>query len=282
VLQNSLETLLKRALPDGGFSSYPGREYRPDSTAWAVLAFKAAGLPPAAFDHALSRLKKSQLPDGRVSLAPDHPEVIWPTPLAILAWHGLEPYKRSQDSALNFLLRTSAKLKTFQIWPPFYKYNEVPGWPWVENTYSWVEPTALSLIALKTSGLKSHPRVQGGIQMLLERQLPQGGWNYGNTVVFDQELIPLPDTTGAALTALAGLIPKNKIDKSLAYLRETVKQSRTPLSLGWGVYGLDAWGEKPEAAEIWIQEALKKQESFSPLDTSALSLLIIAYHKNRS
>ncbi len=113
--------------------------------------------------------------------------------------------------------------------------------------------------------------------MLLNRQLPKGGWNYGNTIVFDQELFPMPDTTGIALTALAGQVPQNQINKSLDYLKNRVKQTRTPLSLGWALLGLGAWGERPAESQDWILETLKKQKVFGPYDTSSLSLLIIAF-----
>ena len=131
--------------------------------------------------------------------------------------------------------------------------------------------------SLKMTENGSHKRVREGILMLLNRQLPKGGWNYGNTIVFDQELFPLPDTTGIALTALAGQVPQNQINKSLDYLKNRVKQIRTPLSLGWALLGLGAWGERPAESQDWILETLKKQKVFGPYDTSSLSLLIIAF-----
>jgi hypothetical protein len=274
VINKALDILRRRALPEGGFSAYPDGEYRPDATAWAVLAFKAAGMPPATFDQALSRLKKSQMADGRVCLAPDHPETSWPTPLAILAWQDLLPYRESHQRAINFLVQQTGKRPVFQIWPPFVRHENVQGWPWIENTFSWIEPTALAMIALKTAGLGSHPRVRGGVQMLLERQLPSGGWNYGNTVVFDQELLPLPDTTGLALSALSGMASHNQVEKSLEYLQKTVKQTRTPFSLGWALSGLGDWCSRPAEGKERVLETLAKQGS---LDTPVLSLLITIF-----
>jgi hypothetical protein len=62
------------------------------------------------------------------------------------------------------------------------------------------------VIALKATGHLQHDRVREGIRMMLDRQLPHGGWNYGNSVVFGRELRPMPESTGAALTGLAGQV----------------------------------------------------------------------------
>ncbi len=277
IINTLLEMLYRRVLSAGGFSANPGQGYRPDATAWAILAFEAAGIRNQTINLARSRLMKDQLPDGRVSLSPDHPEVIWPTPLAVLAWQGSDNYLQAQRLAINFILKITGQLRSFQIWLPFVRYKEVKGWPWVEKTFSWTVPTALSIIALKKTGNGKHKRVQDGIAMLLDRQLPKGGWNFGNTIIFDQELFPMPDTTGIALTALSGEVPQNQINKSIEYLKNEVRQIRTPLSLGWALLGLSAWGERLAKSQDWILETLKKQQVLGDYDTSSLSLLLIAF-----
>jgi hypothetical protein len=113
--------------------------------------------------------------------------------------------------------------------------------------------------------------------MILDRQLPHGGWNYGNTLVFDQELYPMPDTTGLALNALAWEVREDQVTRSLEYLKARIKHWRTPLSLGWSLLGLGAWGARPEDAESWIIESLKKQDYLTTYDTPSMSLLITAF-----
>jgi hypothetical protein len=78
----------------------------------------------------------------------------------------------------------------------------------VAGTHSWIEPTALGVIALKAAGHERHERVQEAIRMILDRQLPHGGWNYGNTFVFGRELRPMPESSGAALAGLAGQVER--------------------------------------------------------------------------
>lgn len=82
-----VDMLRSRALADGGFASHPTQQHsRPDATAWAILALDTTDTEVDLLEAARLRLAADQLADGRVSLSKDHPEVFWPTPLAILAW----------------------------------------------------------------------------------------------------------------------------------------------------------------------------------------------------
>jgi len=110
----------------------------------------------------------------------------------------------------------------------------------------------------------------------MNRQLATGGWNYGNTEVYGNALHPLPQTTGVALSSLAGLVPKQDIVASLGYLEQEIAVIRTPLTLGWGLLGLASWGRKPGKTDVWIEEALARQEDWGPFDTTAISLLVLA------
>jgi hypothetical protein len=150
------------------------------------------------------------------------------------------------------------------------------GWPWVAGTHSWIEPTALGVVALRATGFGRHDRVREAILMMLDRQLPHGGWNYGNTLVFGQELHPMPESTGAALAGLAGQVPQDKVALSLEYLLGTVNRLRTPLSLGWGLLGLKAWGRAPVDGAALVERCLANQSRYGAYDTSALSILFMA------
>ena len=41
IIKASLTKIITRTLPQGGFSTYNGGHFRPDATAWAVLALEA-------------------------------------------------------------------------------------------------------------------------------------------------------------------------------------------------------------------------------------------------
>jgi hypothetical protein len=112
--------------------------------------------------------------------------------------------------------------------------------------------------------------------MILDRQLPHGGWNYGNTTVYGQELHPMPESTGAALASLTGQVEQRAVARSLDYLQGEVDRLRTPISLGWGLLGLAAWDLWPSNGAALVERCLANQARYGEYDTSALCLLLLA------
>jgi hypothetical protein len=277
LIASHIDALQKRALSNGGFAARISGKYRIDATAWAVLALAAADGKADLIDRARARLMADQLTDGRISLSPERPEAFWPTPLVILAWHGSPAYREPGSQAIDFLIKTTGRHFPRQPAAPIAHNTAIKGWPWTANTHSWVEPTALSVIALHVAGYGEHERTREATRMLMDRQLPRGGWNVGSTIVFGQELRPMPETTGVALDALAGRVSRKDVERSLGYLKSQGENLRTPFSLGWSVLGLGAWGERPNRAQEWIFESLKQQEKYGIYDTTLLSLLLVAF-----
>ncbi len=208
-------------------------------------------------------------------------QVIIPSPigrpaLAILAWHQAPEFHAAQIRAVHFLLNSTGRHYPKPADAPYDHDPTLKGWPWIEGTHSWVIPSALAIIALKAVGYSEHERVQEATRLLLDRQLPQGGWNYGNTRVYGQELHPMVETTGVALQALAGSIPRQEINKSLIYLNKSIAKTGTPLSLSWGLLGLGSWGEESPERESWLGACWSRQTRYGSYDTNALALMILA------
>src|SRR5688500_2449007 len=85
--------------------------------------------------------------------------------------------------------------------------NSLQAWPWIERTFSWVEPTAWCLLALKkwarSPGVHIEPeRIETGERLLIDRCCATGGWNYGNSNMLGQQLKAFVPTTAIALLAL--------------------------------------------------------------------------------
>jgi hypothetical protein len=150
------------------------------------------------------------------------------------------------------------------------------GWPWVAGTHSWLEPTAMAVLALRRVGSSSHPRVDEGYRLIRDRAIATGGWNYGNKAAFGHPLRPQPAPTGLALLALAN---RDKctptIARAIHYLQETLLSVRASASLGWGLLGLRAWSSVPEEADRWLAEAYQRAKG-RPDATVKLSLLLLA------
>jgi hypothetical protein len=269
-------TIKERSLAAGGFSEHPNGSYRPDSTAWAALALARLDPKSPLLNPARARLQAGQLEDGRLSF-PKASSAFWPTPLAVLAWHSSGQYREAESRSVTFMLKTTGTYGKRDPNSPVAHDPSIKGWPWTDGTHSFVDPTSLTLIALEMAGFSGHLRFQEGLRMLVDRQLPRGGWNYGNTLVYGKELYPFIDTTGMALTAVAGHVSRENVQKSILLLNTQVETCRTPLSLCWALFGLGAWGELPPQANIWINEALQRQEKYGAYTTSLLSHLLLAF-----
>lgn len=267
--------LLARVRTDGGFSQQRGEPYRTDATAWAIITLSSIDADRTCIQTAMTQLTADQHEDGSISIAPDHPEAFWPTPLAILAWSCSSVDSEPRRRAIRFLLGTTGKHWNKRPDEIAQHNPALNGWPWIAATHSWIEPTALSLIALSVAGYQDHSRVKEAVHMLMDRQLPHGGWNYGNTSVFGQELRPAPESTGAALHALTGHVARPDVQLSLDYLSKEITRLHTPISLGWGLLALNSWGVPFPNASNLITDCLKRQERYGPYDTASLCLLIL-------
>ena len=277
IIETALETIRERSLPEGGFAMYCGESFRPDVTAWAVLALKAGQEDQKVSTSACQRLAQCQNLDGRISVIDSFPMAYWPTSIAIIAWKKATGFDNEIDRAAQFLVKNTGKHWPKKKTAPVDHDTAIKGWPWIQDTHSWIEPTALAILALRSCGYSEHQRVLEAVKMILDRQLPSGGWNYGNKIAFDKKLKPIPESTSHALASLSGLIEKEQIQLSLEYLKKKVPNLRTPLALSWAIFGMSSWSNRPANFQEWILESLNLQKKYGSYDTGLLSQLLVAY-----
>ena len=259
-----IDRLVAGANQDGAWGYQPGAAAGAEPTAMAALALAAHDRDPDLRERAVSWLAKLQQPDGAVPVWPGLSSPCWPTGLAALAWlrAGRRPLPDGRGSVEEIAAQRAAAwlLNNRGIPVPsdpriFGHDTTLQGWPWVQDTHSWVEPTGYAILALRAGGKAQHPRVREGVRLLLDRAIPDGGWNYGNTRVIDNTLRPFPAPTGVALTAMADEPANDRIHVAVDYLRHELQGVRAPFSLGWGLIGLSAWGARPEVAQRWLEES---------------------------
>jgi hypothetical protein len=235
----------------------------------------------AAVRDAADWLVTLQQADGSLGVTPALPSPGWTTPYALLLWNALGGFEVARRRALTWLLELKGRTL-----PPETIRSQVighdptlVGWPWIKDTHSWLEPTALAVLALDREGQKDHPRAIEGTLLIRDRAIPQGGWNYGNKTVFGHPLCPQPGPTGLALLALA-IRERRPREVGLArdYLFKTLPSLRAPISLGWGVLGLRAWDECPALADSWLAQAYTRH-SGRPDAAVGLGLLLQAAGK---
>ena len=251
-----------------------------DALAWGIIALETAGEDSEKLDALRRRLVEFQMGDGRFTLLRGAFEVFWPTPAVLIALANSSAFEENKSRGIEFLLRIKGKHWKKSPDAPAKHDTSIEGWPWVVATHSWVIPTAMAIIALRIYRYAGHERVREGVRMLLDRQLPTGGWNYGNTVVFKSTLRPIPECTGFALSALHGLADERLVEKSINYLSREAATIRTPLSLSWAVMGLGAWSRGLAQRKEWIVETLGKQEMYGEFPVSLLAQLVVSYYSD--
>src|SRR5487761_1544889 len=213
-----------------------------EPTALAALALAAHGRLDAALP-ACDRLTELQSADGSVGITSDQATPCWPTGWAVLAWSAADEgrassaYRDSVQRAIDAILLLHGR--TSDASSDMGHNARLDGWPWVDGTHPWCEPTAINLLALKATGHGKQPRSREAAAMLIDRLLPDGGCNYGNTSVLGQVLRPQVEPTGLALTALAGEPDlSGRIERSLNYLEQAVGVTPGGASLAYGLLGL--------------------------------------------
>jgi len=266
-----VELLLDR-LATGFAEARFGYRYRPGASAEAAaLGALALGAHERDAAAPLDWLERQQKGDGGIPVLPSLDQPRWPTSLALWAFTKAGREGPAERAVTYLLEHRGIALERSEL---LGHDTTIVGWSWVDETHSWVEPTGYALIGLREAGQAGHERCRRGIELLLDRCLPTGGWNYGNTRVMSNMLRPFPATTGVALLALAGEPMAPPIERSLDYLRATIGSLRAPLSLSWSLLALAAWNrEAPARALI---EASVREPGRRPPDPVHDALLALA------
>ena len=110
--------------------------------------------------------------------------------------------------------------------------------------------------------------------MILDRACRGGGWNYGNSRVFNEDLWPYPDTTAMALIALGDRPDSPEVSAGLSALNRMLETDRTLLATSLGSLCLDTFGQDSSRLRQRITERVEQGLGWA--DTRALALAGLA------
>jgi hypothetical protein len=249
----------------------------PDTAAWMIRAMSVYGFDNSMLTKARRKLAGRQLPDGRVALSPQMPHVHWYTALVILAWTRAPGLEDNVQRAIDFLIKADGIRCAAEVNHVISHDTSLGGWPWISGTHAWVEPTSMAVLALKVNGYEKHTRAIEAVTMLLDRQLPGGGWNFGNTFVYGTALRAIPEYTAIALSALHGYVAHDTVQNSLNYLEHELETIRTPLTLASGICALGIWAQRPQKSNDFIIESIKHQNRLGLYTMTLLSQVLVAF-----
>lgn len=279
-------TLIERQLDIAGWSFDP-RTSQPalEPTCLALLALRLDS--NAARTRGLQFLLRTQNPNGSwPAFSGDDREGCGLTALAVIALNNCGEMTPRTEQGLKWLLNSRGK-ESHWLWKWKFQTSDTHvrfdpnkfGWPWMPDTCSWVIPTAFSIIALKQSFVccrtdQVNFRIQRGVEMLLDRACPDGGWNAGNGVVYGVPLAPHIDATAVALLALRGEKRSDTIAASLGWLERRAATCPAPWSLAWSILALDAH-DRP-IGEL-LNRLAAPRDPQRVQDSATLGALILAF-----
>jgi hypothetical protein len=237
--------LLAGRNPDGGWPYAAGKSSRLEPTCWALLALVQMD-ESIAGSRVLDRWLRQ---DGWLVDVPGVAPNQAFNALAVLTL--LRQGRTMEDvSSVCSRLVASKGLPAGQV-SELRQDNSLQGWSWIDGTFSWVEPTAWGLLVMKrlrTIGSQVpgvDARIEDGERLVLDRVCEVGGWNYGNSNVFGQQLWPYVPTTALALLAMVDVRDHPVVIKSLEQLQRDARSERSAVALALTLICLRAYDVLP-------------------------------------
>ena len=253
-IQAAQNFLIQSQIPGSGWgyrSDSP--QAFPEPTCYSLLALADTSFSSTEPLDWLSGLVNSE---GQLYL-PDDDSPNWGTSHLIITLSRLNLMPDLRQASIDWLLEWKSQyIETTEV---VTLDGTLIGWPWISDTFSWVQPTSYAVFALKLVGLKDHERVKEAEALLFDRICPGGGWNFGNPIILKRPIDPSLSETAIALFALQD-VPEaaTAIDSGLALLEKGLPNYPTALALSLGILCLQLY-DRP--VERFVDLLLARQES---------------------
>lgn len=252
-IQDAQNFLLRSQIPGSGWGYHSDSSQAfPEPTCYSLLALTDTSFSQTAPLNWLSGLVNSE---GQLFL-PHDDSPNWGTSHLIIALSRLDLLPEVRQASIAWLLEWKSQ---------YVESTEVVtldgtliGWPWISDTFSWVQPTSYAVFALKLAGLKRHERVKEAEALLFDRMCSGGGWNFGNPIILGRPIDPSLSDTAIALFALQDVPDAvDEIEKGLTVLEEELPKYPTALALSLGILCLQLYNRR---IEQYLDLLLSRQE----------------------
>lgn len=155
--------------------------------------------------------------------------------------------------------------------------NTLQAWPWFQDTFSWVEPTAWCLLALKRqrdvrATAVATRRVSEAEKMLENRCCELGGWNYGNASALGQDLRPHIPPTALGLLAMQDRRDSAAVQRSAGFLRQAALTEHSGMALGLAALALHVFGFDTSDVQERLLATSEQTERFGNVPAMAMAV----------
>jgi len=289
-----LQALIDAANPTGGWGYYRGKVSRIEPTSWALLALSEAESQDAdawrrfAAPH-VEWVTRHQHADGLLLDYPTAPPSLTANGSAVcmIAHLAKSDSFAASDDVLHRLLGGIVRVKGVSVnTSEGGQDSRLQGWPWMPDTFSWVEPTAWCLLALKKTRLLgvagSEPRIAEAEKLLLNRSCSVGGWNAGNATAMGQDLRPYVPTTAIGLIGMQDRRADPVVARSLAYLVGAQLSEPSALALALTAVCLRIYGLSPDDVAARLAADAPRAERLGNLHTLAMMLYALTMNDHNA
>ena len=268
-----LRTGLIAAANHAGWPYYRGKSSRIEPTCWALLALgdtwkdDAVAWQRFAAPH-LQWLAATQREDGLLREDPAAPPNFTANGFAACVFAHLE---RAPERLLDGIV--AVKGVAVDSSEPGLD-STLQGWPWMPDTFSWLEPTCWCLLALRKAGTATRgaqARIYDAEKVIANRTCQSGGWNYGNASVVGQDLRPYVPTTALGLIALQGR-PMPAVERSLAWLKTARLNVPSAMALALTAMCLRIYGIAADDVEARLSGDSERAEWVGNLQAIAMMI----------
>lgn len=288
-----LERLQKRLVASAnaaGWGYYDGKTSRVEPTGWALLALGSLGTTSSSEWEAFARphiafLTGIQGTDGL--LVETEPALANLTANALAAIALTHQRALTPIATLTRLHAGLVNLKGVKL-PQFDPKQDstLQGWPWVRDTFSWVEPTAWCLLATKVAGAElrssaSAARQEEAERLLTNRMCTGGGWNFGNAVALGQDLRAYVPTTAAALMSLQDKRSNPAVSESLTMLDTQRLTEPSAVTLALVSICLRLYGRPTDTVDDRLVEVVAQSEERRSVQAMAMAMYALSADRHQ-
>ena len=271
--------LIGSANANGGWPYYPGKLSRIEPTCWAALALLSRAAEEVGVH--LRYITQFQHPDGLLGDSPELPANLSWSALGFLTAASLPDTSTGsafRHSLLGALVNTSGVQLNDS--PVIRQNNKLKGWPWIPDTFSWVEPTSWGILALKTALRESATSANGAIAtrvaegeaVLIDRVCDAGGWNFGNATVFGKNLPPHIPTTVLGLIALQDKRQLPAVQRSLDFVEQHWRNELSGTALALSLICFRIYSRPTEELETALARQWQRTQFLGNIATTAMAL----------
>jgi hypothetical protein len=281
--------LLSSRNADGGWGYHRGKASRLEPTCWAILTLLQAGQPRDGWEPGASfhLFEQWQHDSGLLADQPGQPPNLAFNGLAALA--ALQGERRVPGQTARLTRVRDALLSGIRsvagVRLPNSPVNRedctLQGWPWIDRTFSWVEPTGTCLLALKKAlsvapGADSATRIEESERFLFDRACRDGGWNFGTPDVLGVFLDAYVPTTALALLALQDHMAHPVVVSGIEFLARHRVSEASGMALGLAAIALRVYQRPVGDVESRLVQVVPTTLSIGDLANTAIAAFALA------